>query len=70
MFDTNKEIIWNSLKMWANYIETGDVCVSVCDAELMDRKVKPLTLEQKKFVVRILELADDILSERIIVDKN
>ncbi len=59
MFETDGEIKFQALTMWANHIETGDVSMSPQDAvnrKLKD-KIKPLTLQQQELVVRIKKLA-------------
>lgn len=60
MFDTDNEKIYAALKYWANYIETGDVCLSRNDAIRMNKRniIKPLNIEQEKFVIKLRELAE------------
>lgn len=79
MFKRDKDIIYQALNMWANYIETGDVALSATDAhrvyesELATYKksnsfsppksrVRPLTHEQMSLIVRIRDLATDVLN--------
>lgn len=52
--------ISNSLKMWANYIETGDVVLTAEDAQNIDKKVRALNTEQMKRVVELRALVDSI----------
>ncbi len=60
MFEKDKYVKSHALSMWANYIETGDVCLSTCDAINSDRRdsIKALSLEQQEFVVRLRKLAN------------
>ena len=66
MSDSDNQVKFRALNMWANYIETGDVTMSAADAINMKQslnnmnpimKLKPLNLEQQKFVIRLREMA-------------
>jgi len=63
LFDSDQEIISHALNMWANHIETGDVCLSMTDAQNMKIPFKALTFDQMKFVVRLRELSSVILEK-------
>jgi hypothetical protein len=60
----NREVLFRSLNMWKNYIQTEDVATSSQDAINMGcpEKCKMLSPEQQEFVVRLEELACDILN--------
>ena len=55
-----KSDIANSLRMWANYIETRDVVLSATDAQQIGRFIAALNTEQMKRVVQLRELADEV----------
>ena len=60
MYENDNEIIAQALNMWANHIETGKVTTSAIDAEKSEQDwlcVKPLTMEQMKFIIRLRELS-------------
>ena len=59
---TDLELIVHALNMWANYIETGDLVLSAQDVKNMMSadKIKSLSLEQIKIVVRLRELAKSV----------
>jgi hypothetical protein len=65
MFKTNKEIFYQALNMWANYIETGDVCLSSRDAIQQERRklIQSLDVDQQEFVVKLRRLSDRCLKE-------
>ncbi len=56
--ETDKEIIHRSLAMRKNYIQTGDISLSAIDANNCGKKdkIKPLTTDQMKLIIRIEEL--------------
>lgn len=58
MFDEQSDavVIAHALSMWANYIETGDVCMSAEDAERANEKFNALSTDQMKFVIRLREM--------------
>lgn len=62
----NKEILWRSVSMWINYIETGYVSMSAQDAINCGRTnhIKQLDTEQKEFVKRLETLRDNILKSK------
>lgn len=49
--------------MWINYIQTGDVTMSSQDCENMEHleKIKVLSTDQMKFIIRLDELKKKIL---------
>jgi hypothetical protein len=55
---SDKDLITKALGLWANYVETGDVCMSSVDAANcgLRNQVKVLTDEQKRFVARLRDL--------------
>jgi hypothetical protein len=57
------ELASTALRMWANYIETGDVSISSTDCTNMgqSQKVKVINDQQKRFVDRLINLSIDIL---------
>ena len=59
---TDKQLVRRALQMWSNYIQTGDVTISQSDAKNMNRKVKPLTIEQMEFIVRLDKIKNKIES--------
>jgi hypothetical protein len=60
---TNRQIIRDSLTMWRNHIQTGNVVTSVRDVVNMGEpeKVRMLSREQQEFVIRIEELAEEFI---------
>jgi hypothetical protein len=59
----DSELISTALRMWANYIETGNVSISSTDCVNMGQpyKVKVINDQQKRFVDRLVKLSIDIL---------
>ena len=62
----DKEIVFYSLRMWKNYIQTGDVNMSSDDAINRGCKdsIRMLNSDQQEFVIRLEELSNDALSCR------
>lgn len=58
MTKEDAEIIYWSLAMRKNYIETGDVCLSAVDAKNIkeNKKIRPLTIDSMKILIKIEEL--------------
>ena len=67
MFEKDNQLKFQALNMWANHIETGDVCMSISDAINCGQreKINSLTLDQQKFVIRLRELATKELNSKI-----
>lgn len=59
----DKELLYRSLIMWRNYIQTGDVNLSTQDlVNCGDTKdVRMLNIDQQEFVIRLEELAKEQL---------
>lgn len=57
MFKTDAQKIFQALSMWANYLETGDPCLSANDANNCKMEVRPMTVEQAVFVNDLRELS-------------
>jgi len=63
--ETDKEIIYYSLTMRKNYIQTGDPFKSPEDVENCgEGKIKPLSTDQMKLVIRIQELMNRCLNNK------
>lgn len=60
----DKYVIYNALRMWKNYIETGDVNISTQDHDGENRKFKKLTPHQIDFIRRLDDLSIKILNDR------
>ena len=60
----DKHLIFYALNMWANYIETGDVNMAAQNAVKQGEKdrVRALSLDQMKFIIRLRELGIKQLS--------
>ncbi len=56
----DKMILYLALNYWANHIETGEINISANDAYDMGEEnlIKRLDITQKKFVIRLRELAE------------
>lgn len=54
---TDDQIRANALKMWANYIESGDVNVCAKSLAAVNATPNKLTEEQKEFLLRLKRLA-------------
>lgn len=65
--ETDQEKIYYALSMWANHIETGKMTLSANDALHQNIRVKPLTENQMKFVIRLLELSRKALNGKITI---
>ena len=69
--DTNEQLIAYALQMWANFMETGDVCLSALDLEVQNptggKKIKALSVFQMKRIIRLRELAGDLQSKKLYV---
>ena len=61
---SDSELISYSLKLYSNFIETGDFLMSAIDAEKSGNKIKALSIDQHKLVVRLNELADKIKNRK------
>ena len=59
LFKKDRYIVAQALSMWANYIQTGDPCISAVDAINMNQKemVRPLSEEQMAFIVKLKDAA-------------
>lgn len=55
----DNQIKATALKMWANYIESGDVNVSAEDLLKVQASPNELTEEQAEFVARLKNMASD-----------
>lgn len=62
MDKSNREIIAQSLNMWANWIQTGDPTTTPTDCENMkeEYRIKPLSIDQMEFIIRLHKLAKKI----------
>jgi hypothetical protein len=73
MFEHDSDLKAHALRMWGNYIETGDVLLSAQDAHGRNRslppraqiKIQPLSTDQTKLVARLRQLAAQELKSRI-----
>jgi hypothetical protein len=56
----DKYLISHALLMWANHIETGDICLNAIDAKKMgkEKQINALDVDQMKLVVRLKELSN------------
>ena len=70
MFDDEKDdvdddatIVYRSLTMYANWIETGDVLLSAVDAAGRKMPFKALDVDQMGMVVRLRRMADVVLRD-------
>ena len=65
MWENNSsvELIIHALHMWINHIQTGDVGLSPQDLKNMKQfeKIKPLTIEQMKHLIRLDGLIKNLL---------
>lgn len=63
MFENDNHLIIRALNMWANYIETGEVCCSASDAVKMGQheKVNALTSDQMKLILKLRKLSRKFL---------
>ena len=62
--EKDEVIIAHALNMWANYVETGSTLRSAIDTARINDGVdiaRPLDLQQMKLVIRLRELAHEIL---------
>lgn len=50
-------IIGFALTMWANYIESGDPCLSSADVARAGGKVKALSTDQMAVIVKLRQMA-------------
>lgn len=50
-------IIGFALTMWANYIESGDPCLTSSDVQRSGGKVKALSTDQMAVIVRLRQMA-------------
>lgn len=55
--EKDSQLEFYALSNWANYIETGDVCMSAQDAQNCKRPFKALGMDQMAFVLRLRNLA-------------
>lgn len=62
--ESDEQLIWSALNMWANWIETGDVVLSDADLERQGRPPRRLTEDQRERVKRLRELAASELRRR------
>ena len=55
-----KELKAHALRMWANFIETGDLTISATDAINSGQRnmLKSLDIFQMKLIIRLREMAD------------
>lgn len=60
---SDNQIRANSLRMWANYIESGDVNVCAESLEKVNACPNVLTQSQKEFVDRLRKLSLQELSD-------
>ncbi len=60
----DKHLVFHSLGMWINHLETGDVVMSSVDAVNCGQpgKVKALSDDQKRLVLRLRDLQKTALS--------
>jgi len=65
---TDKEIIYQAINMWQNYIQTNDVTLSSIDVrnaygdKLYEGvKINKLSIEQMEFIVRLDKLKNKFL---------
>lgn len=62
-FEKDSEMISHALTIWANYIETHNVCKSAVDAKRAGAPHNALDQSQMSFVVRLRTKATQILKE-------
>jgi hypothetical protein len=55
---TDEQLIANSLSMWANYVETGDMALSAIEAREQKLPYNALMVDQMKLIIRLRELSD------------
>jgi len=72
MFESDHHIICQSLNMWANYIETGDVNMSQYDALNCNKPntIQKLSQSQITFIEKIRALAADSFNKKINLTEN
>ena len=63
MFETDASLIAYSLNMWANYIETGDICLNAQDARNTKKEINALTTSQMEMVIRLRKLSSKSLTK-------
>ena len=54
---SDEQLIAQSLVMWANYIETGDMSTSAIDAKHAKLSYNALTTDQMRLIIRLRDLA-------------
>lgn len=61
---SDKEVIAHALQMWANHIQTGNVCLTPGDLNNMRRssEIRALDTHQMKFLVRLEDLRERVLA--------
>jgi adenylate cyclase class IV len=69
MYNDKRWLISQSLNMWANFIETGEVHISAKDAENMKKPFNALTLEQHEIVAKLRKLSYGVLDKEFKLDK-
>ncbi len=57
---TDGELIFNALMMWANLVETGNPHISATDAEQMRKPFKALSADGMALVTRLRALANGV----------
>lgn len=50
---TDVQIAAYAIRLWMNYIQTGDPCLAAEDAEKIGAKPKRLSVEQMRGVIRL-----------------
>lgn len=65
---TDEQKIYYALSMWANYIETGNICLGAEDARKQGMKTNPLDESQMRHVIRLRELARAALQGKVSID--
>lgn len=61
--DDDSTLVYMSLVGYANWIETGDFCLSTLDAANMERPFKALNSDQMRRVLRLREIAAVVLRD-------
>lgn len=62
---SDQDVIAHSLRMWANYVETGNVAMSASDAANVGKSPQRLSEGQVAFVGRLRRLANEAQAGRL-----
>ena len=62
MLEQNERtIVATALTHWINYIQTGDITLAADDAKNLKMEIKPLNMEQMRFIVKLDEIKQKVI---------